>query len=195
MTPKKTPSRMAKAPKASKKVAADVHPLERLRQSFKSADRALMDCVRKFNTVIDELAHAKAGANDDLAEYERVKAELDAFKRANLFRETLDRVKDMDLINERDALAKELADYKEQLEWSLKNERKYQDALDERLKELNEANKKLADLKAKHEELLSYMPKVPTEPYEKLVAKSFVELQRELAACKAELAATKKALK
>jgi phage tail tape-measure protein len=47
-------------------------------------------------------------------------------------------------------------------------------------------------LKAKYEELLSYLPKVPAQPYEKELAKQVVELQAKLEQAEAELAKARK---
>ena len=54
------------------------------------------------------------------------------------------------------------------------------------IKKLQELEKENTEMKAKHEELLSYLPKVPTEPYEKELAKKCTELEKENAELKAE---------
>lgn len=50
--------------------------------------------------------------------------------------------------------------------------------------ELAKRDSELAELKAKHEELLSYLPSVPTDTYEKQLAKENAELKQALAELK-----------
>lgn len=47
-------------------------------------------------------------------------------------------------------------------------------------KRIQDAERKYEELQAAHEELLSYLPKVPTQPYEKALAKEIHRLDLEL---------------
>jgi hypothetical protein len=85
-----------------------------------------------------------------------------------------------ELTQERDKLTKERDRWYDE-------HQKVLDVKNELIAENKKLAKELAELRTKHEELLSYMPKVPTQPYERELAQQLAEARAEIERLKDEL--------